>query len=377
MKISSGFDGGSIDVIAATDPNAIRLKLKPDNCSEFKQWFYFKLTTTPMVTHRLIFEELDSSAYPRGWVDYQVLASYDKEEWFRIDSQFDGTCMHCEFTPEHDLCFFAYFTPYSHERHESLLATAQAQFDCRYECLGETLDGRDLGLLVIGNEAERDTKRKIWITARQHPGETMAEYCAEGLIYRLLDVEDSVARKLLLDCIFYVVPNVNPDGSYRGHLRTNAIGVNLNREWDKASPERSPEVFFVQQRMREIGCDLFLDLHGDEALPYVFVAGCEGNPKYSSRIEQLEQRFKQALSQLTPDFQTEVGYPLNKPGCANLSIATNAVGNEFDCLAFTLEMPFKDNCLLPDPAYGWSSTRSAALGKALVGAIFQIYPMLR
>lgn len=38
------------------------------------------------------------------------------------------------------------------------------------------------------------------------------------------------------------MPNVNPDGSIRGHLRTNAVGANLNREWKEPSLERSPEV---------------------------------------------------------------------------------------------------------------------------------------
>ena len=38
------------------------------------------------------------------------------------------------------------------------------------------------------------------------------------------------------------MPNVNPDGSIRGHLRTNAVGANLNREWKEPTPERSPEV---------------------------------------------------------------------------------------------------------------------------------------
>lgn len=38
------------------------------------------------------------------------------------------------------------------------------------------------------------------------------------------------------------VPNMNPDGTWRGHLRTNAVGANLNREWEKPTLERSPEV---------------------------------------------------------------------------------------------------------------------------------------
>ena len=37
---------------------------------------------------------------------------------------------------------------------------------------GETLDGHDLDLLRIGTEGEG--KRKIWVVARQHPGESMA-----------------------------------------------------------------------------------------------------------------------------------------------------------------------------------------------------------
>lgn len=33
-----------------------------------------------------------------------------------------------------------------------------------------------------------------------------------------------------------------PDGVFRGHLRTNAAGANLNREWAAPSAEESPEV---------------------------------------------------------------------------------------------------------------------------------------
>jgi murein tripeptide amidase MpaA len=42
---------------------------------------------------------------------------------------------------------------------------------------------------------------------------------------------------------------MNPDGSWRGHLRTNAAGANLNREWAAPSAERSPEVLLVRNKM--------------------------------------------------------------------------------------------------------------------------------
>ena len=47
-------------------------------------------------------------------------------------------------------------------------------------------------------------------------------------------------------------------------------------------------------------------------------------------------------------------------GEANLALATNWIAQQFGCLAFTIEMPFKDNADLPDPHVGWNGSRSAA-----------------
>ena len=170
---------------------------------------------------------------------------------------------------------------------------------------------------------------------------------------------------------------MNPDGAARGHLRTNAVGTNLNREWAAPSAEKSPEVLYVLNAMDEIGVDMYLDLHGDEALPYNFVAGSEGIPAYSPRLKDLEDTFKQTLLAVTPEFQDEYGYPKDKPGEANLSVASNAVGQRFECLAYTFEMPFKDNDDLPDPVFGWSTQRCQQLGEDLLVAIRAVLPKLR
>ena len=151
----------------------------------------------------------------------------------------------------------------------------------------------------------------------------------------------------------------------------------MNREWQTPSLTNSPEVLLVRDKMLETGVDLFLDIHGDEALPYVFVAGCEGNPNYSPRLASLEQLFKQAFMQASPDFQIEQGYALDAPGQGNLTMATNWVGQQFDCLAFTLEMPFKDNANLPDDDYGWNGQRSLRLGEAILHPIYQVLNQLR
>ena len=162
---------------------------------------------------------------------------------------------------------------------------------------------------------------------------------------------------------------MNPDGAALGNLRTNAAGANLNREWLEPGIERSPEVYFVRERMHETGVDLFLDIHGDEGLPYVFAAGTEGVPNYDARIAALEDLFKTAFQAASPDFQDEYGYPKDAAGKANLSMATAYVGNTFRCLAYTLEMPFKDNANLPDDDFGWNGQRSLRLGESILSPI--------
>ncbi|WP_206485775.1 M14-type cytosolic carboxypeptidase [Thalassotalea sp. G2M2-11] len=375
MQISSQFDSGNIKVIKATDPSNIELAINKDHQSDFYQWFHFKLHNNQRCEHVLHITNAGQSAYVEGWQDYQAVASYDRDHWFRVPTEFDGQNLTITLTPEYDSVYFAYFAPYSYERHQDLLHNAQLDIDCQLQVLGQTIDGRDVSVLKVGEEAQ--DKKVIWLTARQHPGESMAEWFMEGFIDRLLDEDDGVARALLNKAVFYLVPNMNPDGCVRGHLRTNALGVNLNREWLEPSLDKSPEVYLVREKMLATGVDMHLDIHGDEALPVNFVAGCEGIPSYDQRLKTLEDNFKSILLAITPEFQDDKGYDKDPAGQANLTVASNWVGEQFKCLAFTVEMPFKDNELLPDPSVGWSDNRSSLFGRDMLTAIYRIVGDLR
>ena len=131
----------------------------------------------------------------------------------------------------------------------------------------------------------------------------------EGCIERLLDENNVESKKLLSQCNVYLMPNMNPDGSRRGHLRTNAAGRNLNREWANPEIGASPEVYFVKQAMQEIGVDFLLDVHGDESLPYCFIAGTEGLSNWDEQKQSQLDFYKTKLVELNADFQTEEGLP--------------------------------------------------------------------
>jgi len=374
VKISSNFDAGNIEVIEAENSSNIRLRILKDHKSDFYQWFHFRLTGARGKLCAMTIENAATSAYPDGWKDYQACASYDREEWFRVSTVYHDGEITIQHIPESDSVYYAYFAPYSMERHHNLVSQAAEDEKVNLHVIGETLDGQDMDLLTIGEMAVG--RKVIWIIARQHPGETMAEWWVEGFLDRLLDEEDALSRSLLDKAVFYVVPNMNPDGSRRGHLRTNAGGANLNREWENPSLERSPEVFYVRGKMDETGIDLVLDVHGDEALPYNFIACFEGIPDIDMARLDLAYEYQRHLMQANPDFQMEKGYPKDAPGSANMTIGTNQLAHRYQAVSMTLEMPFKDTADSPDPEHGWSPERCRKLGRANLDALAGIIDRL-
>ncbi len=380
MKITSAFDGGNIEVIAADTPSNVRLNIRVDNGSDHYQWFYFRASGVRDQALRMSIDNAGSASFTDGWVDYQAVASYDRQRWFRVPTRYADGTLTIEHTPTGDAVYYAYFAPYSQERHADLIARSLTADGVRLEVLGSTLDGRDIDLLVIDDppaaDAKASPKKPCWIIARQHPGETMAEWLIEGLLARLLDPQDPVARRLRATSVFYIVPCMNPDGAFRGHLRVNAVGANLNREWTLPTLERSPEVLCVRERMAETGVDFFLDVHGDEGLPYNFIAGPDGIPSLTEAMVALENDFQAALRQASPDFQSVHGYPKAAPGEANMTMATNYVAETHGCLSMTLEQPFKDAADTPLPEVGWSPERCQKLGVAILDALYAVHGKL-
>lgn len=365
IKISAHFDAGAIDVQRADSAQTIELKLRKDSHADIAQWFYFRLQGARGERCTLRFLNAGESTYPDGWKNYQAVASYDRKNWFRVATAFDGSVMTISHTPQFDSVYYAYFEPYSWERHLELLGRVQAFAVACVEDLGNTVEGRDLNMIVIGDPAAR---KKVWVIARQHPGEAMAEWFVEGMVDALV-ADSPIAQQLLAHAVFYIVPNMNPDGAVHGNLRTNAAGANLNREWMAPSLATSPEVFHVRNRIHETGCDLFLDIHGDEALPYVFVAGSEMLEGFTPEQDSEQQLFIDQFLRASEDFQTEFGYAAGKYREDMLKLASKYIGHTFRCVSLTLEMPFKDNARSPDSQVGWNGARSANLGREMLSAI--------
>lgn len=369
ISINAAFDSGNIDVVSINGAEAT-LKIRKDKDSDFNQWFHFRVTGAEGRELVLKIVNLGQSAYPQGWPDYHACVSEDRDYWGRASSSYDaneeGGTLTIRYAPASDIAWFAYFAPYSMERHHDLVAEVASTEGVSYSQLGTTHDGQPIDCLSMG---EGDTK--VWLYARQHPGESMAEWWMEGALEVLCDPADPVGRTLRQKCQLHIVPNCNPDGSARGHLRTNAKGVNLNREWDNPTADQSPEVLAIRNAMDKTGVDFAMDVHGDEAIAAVFLAGFEGIPSWTEEQGDAYGAYRSILERRTPDFQTAKGYGIAAKGTANLAMSTNQLAERFGACSMTLEMPFKDNDDLPDIAQGWSPERSKLLARDCLASLVE------
>jgi murein tripeptide amidase MpaA len=122
LSVSSAFDGGNIRLVAI-EGSRVDLEIVKDHQSDFYQWFYFRLTGAGGQPVELRLLNCAGAAYPHGWTNYRACMSEDREDWTRVDTGYEGGVLTIRATPAADSVWFAYFAPYTMERHHDLVAS--------------------------------------------------------------------------------------------------------------------------------------------------------------------------------------------------------------------------------------------------------------
>lgn len=413
-----GIPNNKIEVLAVEEaksedaPHIIRLRVHKDYCPEAKetipdylwQWFHFTLEGKVGGKYELVIENADKAFVPDGWKNYKAKASYEGDNWFEVDETiYDGKKLTIAITLKQEKITFAYFRPFTLEQHEQLIALAKkpptAAPACKVEKIGQSKEGRPINLVTLGEE--KPGKLKIWIIAGQHPGETQGPWFVKGLIEALLQVQikpnadakpkSSLASasasvsdtktemknetrpnsELLESIVFYIVPNMNPDGVAHGNLRLNSLGHNQNRCWNQFQEDvlqNSPEVYTVRAVMYEKGVDFLLDVHGDEASEKTFFhpTGFE-NQFVAETLRVLQKDFMRYLASQDATLDPNKRYPESTFSKAEWEcMATYSIGKAFSCPAIVFEMPYKN----------WTADAAMQLGAKTVDVFAKVQPFL-
>ena len=192
--INANFDSGNI-LVESVDSDCVTLRLRSEPFTEgtdkrcHSQWFYFRSSQIKgrSMSYRIV--NAGQASYPAGFKYYKTFASYDGEHWYRVhDTTYDeakGILLwnHCS---AQDTVWFAYFPPFTYERHQQLIAKAAMSELCSLRVLG-LLDHRPIDYLGRDRQVELVDQRP------GTSGESMAEWFMEGLIHALLDEANEAA----------------------------------------------------------------------------------------------------------------------------------------------------------------------------------------
>lgn len=214
-------------------------------------WFYFAVHDAPDEL-RLVIRNWSSSYYSGGWQGYRPFFRLG-QEWERAPAA-DLTPEGCEFrVPGAKAVELAWYRPYPIGHYEDWLGRLNRHPRVTTSNLG--VPGLDC---VRVGEPGGPT---VVVIGRQHPGESMASFCIEGLASSLLESAEEDGE---LPGQVLMIPIMNPAGVAQGRHRLSNALVDYNRSWS-TSDGRSQEVEIVRRMLSDLPrLDLFLDIHGDE-----------------------------------------------------------------------------------------------------------------
>jgi cytosolic carboxypeptidase protein 6 len=96
--------------------------------------------------------------------------------------------------------------------------------------IGNSHQGRPVTMIKMSEQSTEPVKGVVLIYGRQHPPEIPGYMVSLGFM-ETLAADTPLARKFRSYFDVWAFPMMNPDGADNGHWRTNAAGVDLNRDW--------------------------------------------------------------------------------------------------------------------------------------------------
>ena len=194
---------------------------------------------------KVVIENAGKSKNAKGWNNYPVYISKNNRDWEKTEEyNYDKGAY--SFVLPLEYFYASWFPTYSYDK---------LQYFIKSMGLTCNLLRNETPYLMFGSF----TKPTIVITARQHPGESMASFTAEGIISEIIEHN----KELLQFFSFIIFPMLNVDGVKNLNHRYNSEGVDLNRDWkdSKSNAVKNVKAFLKHANIIPFA---FFDIHGDE-----------------------------------------------------------------------------------------------------------------
>lgn len=296
IRISSDFESGNCKVINISyKPNFVHIILTKKHepfpvtvKRKYENWFYFKVTDCK--NRHLKFDFKNLKFFQNNFNGYKACFSYDKKIWKRTPTTVKTNNILWDFTPKKNTVYFAYYVPYTIKRKNKLIKQMKKKPYTSHRVLGASPLQFNIDMLKIGKG-----DKHIFVIARQHPGETVGSFMAEGMLKEFfLPKHASKRKRFVKEFSLHIIPMANPDGVYLGHWYTDHEGCNLNRHWQDKKCEQN-KIIYDEMGLNKYG-SLYIDLHGDEGCENHFITQCSPDNKiyraFNKIINKIDDKFQ-------------------------------------------------------------------------------------
>lgn len=248
IRFSTDFLGARATEVALRSGGAFWVDIKPEiQPINNSPWYAFRIDSDISQEIELVLR------YEQARHRYLPKISFDKKNWAPIDptalSYENGIARFSVIVNASKPMWISAQELYTSIDLEAWLARISSNKGVKRTSLGTSAKGREIPMLLLGDENK--AKVRAVLLARQHAPEVPASLFIEHFVNFLVS-DHPVAKRLLGDVHIVVIPMLNIDGVDQGHWRTNANGVDLNRDWE---PFNQPETQLLRYALAELASD--------------------------------------------------------------------------------------------------------------------------
>lgn len=275
-------------------------------------------------------ELLVSQTYLHGEHRYPPWISTDGERWqplpeSRVVVAQDGSVrMRLDIPPEG--LFVAAQPPLSSSGMQQWAMELARTHRLGAATIARSVEGRPVQALLHEPPGQ---SASLVLVGRQHPPEVTGGLAYQDFVERIFE-GDTLARRFRERFAIGMLPELNPDGVVEGHWRTNARGVDLNRDWGPfTQPETRGAADWLAELDRRAPLRLFIDFHSTWKDVF-YTPHASDRPAPAGFADAWRARLEQRLGEGTPDWSGD-----HNPG---LPTAKSWVRRQYGVFAMTYEV---------------------------------------
>jgi len=229
VRLTANFAAGRMNDCKITALNVYLVTLIPENTPiNSSPWYAFKVEADQPTQITIVMKvKGDKHRYPPK-------VSADGKIWNLQEHQLDNGTLTMQIDVNEQPTYIAAQEIINNQFYVDWGNKLKNNNTVTHSILGQSTQNRPIYKIESKSEILDESKEWLVILGRQHPPEVTGALALFPFVNNLLS-NSQLAQDFREQYNILVIPNVNPDGVAMGNWRSNANGIDLNRDWIKFS----------------------------------------------------------------------------------------------------------------------------------------------